>query len=428
MKTLLNACFDMVTRIGQLLREIGNNAFALLKPGPGWVGLKRWLLQIVTLVSLAGIGGFLVVNTGLVPIKASSGHWPITSWFLHYAMTRAVATQSMMIEVPDLDEPGMVIKGATHYESGCFPCHGKPTLQNPRIASKMTPNPPYLPPIIHKWEAHELFYIVKHGVKFTGMPAWPAQQRDDEVWAIVAFLQRFPELTEQEYDRLVNGYDLKESQSGSSVSEATNVGNVPLAGLTGRGGVTQSTFDSCERCHGKEGQGRGAGVAPKIAGQRLEYLEKSLDAFAQGKRFSGIMEPIVAGLTREEIREIAVVYSKRDAERSTGQSTDNPLTLQQAVSRGATLAQDGLPKSRVPICAECHGPSDSLRNGAYPKLAGQYADYLVQQLELFAKDHRGGSEYGSLMHPIASRLTSQQMRDVALYYESLSVSGEQLPQ
>ncbi len=415
MMTILKACFQKLLRIAK-------NAVALLKPAPGWSGLKRWLLQIVTLVSLLGIGAFLFVTLGLAPIRASSGHWPITSWFLHSAMARSVATQSMMIEVPALDDPGMVIKGATHYDLGCYPCHGKPSLHNPRIALKMTPNPPYLPPIIHEWDPQELFYIVKHGVKFTGMPAWPSQQRDDEVWAMVAFLQKFPELTEREYDRLVNGDDaLPESKTNSQGFDVKNdekdADTVPLQGLGGRKGFAQSIINSCGRCHGKEGQGREAGVAPKLAGQRPEYLEKALVAFASGERHSGIMEPIAAGLNADETREVARYYSEREASQVTLTSSASEL----AISRGAKLALEGLPEARIPICAECHGPGDHLRNSAYPTLAGQYADYLVQQLALFASDHRGGSEYGSLMHPIAQRLTPEQMLDIAKYYESLAV-------
>lgn len=69
----------------------------------------------------------------------------------------------------------------------------------------MTPPPPYLPPKLARWEPDELFYIVKHGIKFAGMPAWPSQQRDDEVWAMVAFLRRFPQLNAEQYWQMVNG-------------------------------------------------------------------------------------------------------------------------------------------------------------------------------------------------------------------------------
>ena len=84
------------------------------------------------------------------------------------------------------------------------------------------------------------------------------------------------------------------------------------------------------------------------------------------------------------------------------------------------IAHQGIPSQRVPSCVDCHGPNSTQRNAAYPRHAGQHADYLVLQLELFKGDQRGGSAYASLMRPIASRLTTEQMRDVAAYYASLS--------
>ena len=70
----------------------------------------------------------------------------------------------------------------------------------------MTPPPPELTGRVSRYKAEELFSIVKHGIKFTGMPAWPVQQRDDEVWAVVAFLRRMPEVDAAEYRRLAYGY------------------------------------------------------------------------------------------------------------------------------------------------------------------------------------------------------------------------------
>jgi cytochrome c553 len=64
------------------------------------------------------------------------------------------------------------------------------------------------------------------------------------------------------------------------------------------------------------------------------------------------------------------------------------------------------------------------RNAIYPDLAGQHADYLVLQLRLFRRQHRGGTDHAHLMRPVAQRLTPEQMRDVALYYASLAVTPE----
>lgn len=148
------------------------------RSGMNW---KRWLLRGTVLAAVLAAGGFLVAASGIVPIKASSGHWAITAWFLNFSSERSVSTHTIGMSAPPLDDPGLVLRGAGHYETACRPCHGSPVLPQPRVARGMTPPPPYLPPAIPRWEPEELFYIVKHGIKFTGMPAWPAQERDDEV-------------------------------------------------------------------------------------------------------------------------------------------------------------------------------------------------------------------------------------------------------
>jgi hypothetical protein len=109
-------------------------------------------------------------------------------------MHRSVTIHTLGLEAPALDAPQLVLQGAGHYETGCRPCHGSPEYRHSRIPQQMTPHPPYLPPVTPAREPEDLFYIVKHGVKFPGMPARPAPQRDDEGWAMVAFLRRLPDL------------------------------------------------------------------------------------------------------------------------------------------------------------------------------------------------------------------------------------------
>jgi len=102
---------------------------------------------------------------------------------------------------------------------------------------------------------------------------------------------------------------------------------------------------------------------------------------------------------------------------------DLPPELAAALRRGKAIATRGVPERKIPSCADCHGPFPTERNPAYPLLAGQYADYLVLQLELFARGERGGSRYAHLMDEVAPKLTPEERRDVALYYASLGGSG-----
>ena len=112
----------------------------------------------------------------------------------------------------------------------------------------MTPRPPYLAPQIANWKREELFYIVKHGVKFTGMPAWPARERDDEVWAMVAFLEKLPKLDEAAYRRLAYG----EPQPAA-----------PMEAMEGAEQVAPADLQTCARCHGGDGIARRKWRFPK---------------------------------------------------------------------------------------------------------------------------------------------------------------------
>lgn len=354
--------------------------------------MKGKLIKIAAVLVAMGALGFLVAVSGLVPIKASSGHWLITAWFLKFSMHRSVATHSFGIEVPPLDRPDLIWKGARQYDIACSPCHGTPELPSPRIASKMLPQPPYLPPVISQWEVRELFTIVKHGLKFTGMPAWPSQQRDDEVWAMVAFLLTLPKLDVDEYRQFAG----TETAVSGEVAE-------PIQTI----GVAQR----CARCHGIDGAGGGHGAFPRLAGQRPVYLENALQAFAAGRRHSGIMEPIAAALIPPERREAALYFSRL--------TTPPAPTAAVPVGSGAAIASHGIPSQKVPACSECHGPSPIRKNPAYPLLAGQHPAYLEQQFGLFKTGRRGGSPFAHLMRPVAAGLTSEQMREVARYYASL---------
>ncbi|HEX5659265.1 MAG TPA: c-type cytochrome [Polyangiales bacterium] len=358
--------------------------------------LRRAALALIAAVALVAAG----VGSGVAPVNASSGHWAITAWFLHTAMRRSVSTHALAVELPPSDADWLVLKGAGHFETGCRPCHGAPDLRAPVIPGAMTPHPPVLSAeLLGEWSDAQLFYIVKHGVKFTAMPAWPSQQRDDEVMALVAFLRALPTLDAQAYRRLVHG----------GTGSARAAGGIAKLVAT----ETSELAVSCARCHGERGEGRENAAFPRLAGQKQAYQEAALEAYASGARHSGIMQPIAAALSREQMRTLSAYYAAQPSVR--GASSVDP-----ARTRGERTAREGIPARGVPACAECHGPSDVPRSEAYPALAGQYADYLALQLRLFKARQRGGSPYLHLMHEVASRLEGAQLSELALYYEGLA--------
>jgi cytochrome c553 len=271
----------------------------------------------------------------------------------------------------------------------------------------MTPPPPELTGRrLTRWAPAEVFSIVKHGIKFTGMPAWPVPQRDDEVWAMVAFLRRMPQLDNAGYRRLAHGDSAGTSDPLSHPAIAAGSQSPPSA-----------VRNVCWRCHGLDGTGRGPGAFPSLGGQRAEYLYASLRAFADRSRFSGIMSGIAANLDDDSMRRAAAYYAGlplREAVR-----LDDPSSF----ARGAAIATSGVPERDIPPCAECHGPSDPPKNPAYPRLAGQHIRYLARQLQLLQERRRGGSPNVNLMHVFVDRLRPAEIRDVTLYYGSAAAPG-----
>jgi cytochrome c553 len=365
-----------------------------------------WITAMVLACAVA-IGATLVVVSGVVPIKASSGHWAMTAWLLDFAKLRSVSTHSLIIQAPPLDGEALVVRGASHYANGCHSCHGGPGSAVAPVMAAMTPPPPQLRSAAFRYTPEQLFTIVKHGIKFTGMPAWPVQQRDDEVWAVVAFLRRMPGLDAAEYRHLAYGI------------AGTGADAEPLLPAAGQQSPPQAVRDVCWRCHAVDGTGRGPGMFPSLAGQRAEYLYVSLRAFADRGRHSGIMGGIAANLSDEAMHDIATYYQglpPRSREHVADQS---------AIARGLLIASRGVPEQDIPACVECHGPTEQPKNPAYPRLAAQHGPYLASQLELLRSRRRGGSPNVALMHVFVDRLRAQQIHDVTRYYGSIDVRPTQ---
>lgn len=99
----------------------------------------------------------------------------------------------------------MVAKGGRHYRESRQTCHAGPGAERGEMARGLRPAPPELAREATHWSSAELFWIVKHGIKMTGMPAWGESHGDEDLWTIVAFLERLPKLSPKEYHELTSG-------------------------------------------------------------------------------------------------------------------------------------------------------------------------------------------------------------------------------
>jgi mono/diheme cytochrome c family protein len=162
---------------------------------------RRWgLVAGALLVLLAAV---VVIYAGLYNIAADVPHTPAVYWLLQTIRGRAVAMRSRDIVVPnDLGDANRISKGAGQYAEMCSGCHLAPGMKRTEISRGLYPRAPELRRKTDLTPA-EQFWIVKHGVKLTGMPAWGVTHDDDLLWDVVAFVRKLPELTPEQYETLV---------------------------------------------------------------------------------------------------------------------------------------------------------------------------------------------------------------------------------
>ncbi|MEQ8899518.1 MAG: c-type cytochrome [Roseovarius sp.] len=330
--------------------------------------MRAVLLTLAALAALGLTGAVAVVALGLYNVSAAAGHLPGVSWVLHTTFRNSVWLRAPSEEkVPELDDAELIALGAGHYATACVPCHGTPGSEASATMQAMVPGPPHIREAVAHWEPNELFWIVENGVKMTGMPGWPADERDDEVWAVVAYLV--------------------------SVQEKA----APELALEGAG---DAPGEYCASCHGTVG-----GQVPRLDIQSAEYLEAQLQAYLSGKRSSGIMAQAVTSVPEERLGDLARHFAERADE-----AGDEPVADPELAATGEALARVGT--RDVPTCLACHGArEDGRRKG--PVLDGQRRAFLEVQLGLWRD---GVYDYDPLMHAAARELSDDEIEALAAYF------------
>jgi mono/diheme cytochrome c family protein len=162
----------------------------------------RCFLVVVALAAAAVAGGAITLYAGWYDISATDQHLAPTYWLLDIGMKRSVKHRAESIAAPPLDDPALAHRGFTHFKAHCEQCHGAPGVAPEPFALGMTPAPASLSYTATEWKSAALFWVIKEGIKMTGMPAWKYRMTDEDMWAVVAFLRRLPLLSPAEYRAL----------------------------------------------------------------------------------------------------------------------------------------------------------------------------------------------------------------------------------
>lgn len=173
---------------------------------------------------------------------------------------------------------------------------------------------------------------------------------------------------------------------------------------------------ACAPCHGLNGMGDPSGPFPRLAGLSAPYMQTQLNAFASGERADATMGPIAKALAPENRTELALYYSAASAPYPP-QASPNPALA----DKGRLLATLGSEEKKIPACTSCHGAFGVSRNPAIPTLAGQYAAYIVGELDLFRSGSR--KQGGDQMQALAHAMTEDDARAAAAYFRQARLPG-----
>lgn len=244
---------------------------------------------LATLAALGGAVGAVVFFGGYYDISSTKLHFQPVHTVLEKGMRESVRHYARDIQTPadvaqaktlavsaGIASSPFLLRGAGLYRDNCVVCHGAPGVAQDDIGKSMQPVPGPLADASRRWRPNELYWITRHGIKMSGMPAWEFHLADEDLWAVVGFLVALPELSPQ-------GYAAITRQAGAQPRAPRRERAQPDAA---RGRLALSQY-ACNACH----------VIPGVTGPDT-FVGPPLKDLAARKYIAGHLPNSAANLAR----------------------------------------------------------------------------------------------------------------------------------
>lgn len=167
--------------------------------------VKHAIITLLVLFVIACLAYWAVALSGRMDVSADGAHWPITDRVLETVRENSVERQARDINpnLPDLADTDQLYEAVVGFEDMCAACHTPPGGSPTSLAQGLNPPAPDLAESVRVRTPEELFWVTRHGIRMTGMPAWGVTHDDEELWPIVALITRFPDFSDEDYGRLL---------------------------------------------------------------------------------------------------------------------------------------------------------------------------------------------------------------------------------
>lgn len=165
----------------------------------------KYVLTIVIVLVVLAAGALLFAWSGVYNIAATEPHWPITASFINMLKDRSIEAHSEGIQKPAANSAGLEQAAYSHYHEMCRRCHGAPGFEPEDFAKGLYPEPPSMTAghLQKELSEAEIFWIVEHGLKMTGMPAFGPTHSEEKILGLVELVKDVPQMSPEQYRQRV---------------------------------------------------------------------------------------------------------------------------------------------------------------------------------------------------------------------------------
>ena len=163
--------------------------------------MRKVTVAVIVVVLSGALGAALFVASGLYNIGADDHHTKVVLALITQLRDRSIEARLGTIEPQLTATPAMIKSGAEHYAVLCVGCHLAPGVAKSELRAGLYPHPPSLAQEEIQ-ESRRAFWVIKHGIKMSAMPAWSKTLDDAAIWDVVAFVRKMPSLTAEDYQQL----------------------------------------------------------------------------------------------------------------------------------------------------------------------------------------------------------------------------------
>jgi len=275
-------------------------------------------ITLAVAAALAALLGGAIVYTGVYDVSATNQHTAPVYNLLETSLRRSVKLRTTSMEVPALDDSDRIVRGFRHFRAQCVQCHGAPGVAPEPFALGLTPAPASLVATAREWPATEIHWVIRHGIKMSGMPAWQYRMTDEQIWDVVAFMKVLPTLSPADY----RDWSQQHAPWGALPADAAGSSSPDLRLADAGAGKQALQQYLCITCHVIPGVvGAHRHVGPSLAGiANQQYIAGVLPNTAENMerwlRDPTKVDPLTAmpdlGVTAQDARDITAFLYRLD--------------------------------------------------------------------------------------------------------------------